>query len=260
MELDYGDINTSAHLMRIPAEVRIMIYKLLLVDGQQRTVAIRTQDISSDVSPPSKRRRRSSYRIMADRFRARSVETTYHLRDNLVIYSSILGVNRQVHTEAAHILYSEHVFDFGKDVEAVIPFLEDLTTEARSSIIRINIVKRALPYLKDFDHCEWRNLCGYLSNNMDLVELGLVVRGGTPATQWQVKEIYNKTDFSLISRFEGMEWMNQLVAIKGLRHLDVKADLQHCPPPISNAMAFFITFSASIECGFTEYLRSEMIS
>ena len=249
----------SAHFMQIPAEIRLMIYKLLLVNEQERTLSIRTEDPTDCASPHLKQRRRSSYRIMADRFRARSIETTYHLPSDLAIYPSILGVNRQIHTEASHVLYSEHIFDFDKDVEAVVPFLQDLTTEARSSIKRIHIVKRALPYLKDFDHCEWRSVCAYLSDSMELVQLGLGVLGGKPASQWEAKETYDKSDFYLISRFEGMEWMNQLAAIKGLQHLDVKAHPQHCPPPMSNAMAFFVTFSASIESGFAEYLRSEMV-
>lgn len=33
----------------------------------------------------------------------------------------------------------------------------------------MNIVKRSLPYTKDFDRCEWRNACAFISQNLRLV-------------------------------------------------------------------------------------------
>ncbi|MCJ1376811.1 hypothetical protein MMC20_008056 [Loxospora ochrophaea] len=197
---------------------------------------------------------------MSDPFRSRGVETSYHLLDNPGVDVSILRVNRRIHAEASPVLYSKHVFDFGSDVESVIPFLGDLTPLARGSIKRINIVKRALPYTKDFDRCEWRNACAFISKNLKLVRLGLGVSGGCPQMEWEAKDHYEKSDFTTISEFEGMEWMRQLSTIKGLQDLDIKAHMQHCPPPCSNAMAFFINFSASIETGFAEYLKEQMVA
>ncbi|MCJ1253210.1 hypothetical protein MMC24_001021 [Lignoscripta atroalba] len=247
-------------LLTLPAEVRLMIYKLLLVNHSTKTLSIRNEDPSLFELRKREQRLRSSYRIMSDRFRTRSIETTYCLKENPGVFPSILGVNRQLHGEASHVLYSEHVFDFDGDVESVVPFLSDLTPAALSSIKRINIVKRALPYLKDFDRCEWRRACAFISEKMSLVQLSLGILGGKPAAQWEVKETYEKSHFGVISNFEGMEWVRQLAAIKGLQELDVKAYLQHCPPPSSNAMAFFINFSASIETGLAEYLREHMLA
>ena len=237
-----------------------MIYKLLLADHDDEVLSIRTENPSIYDLRKHEGRRRSHYRIMSDRFRARSIETTYCLAHNPGIYPSILGVNKMVHDEASHVLYSAHTFDFELDIEALIPFLSDLTPSARSSIKRVNIVKRALPYIKEFDRCEWRNVCSFISNSMELVQLGLGILGGKPAPQWEAKETYEESDFKLISRFESMEWMRQVAEIRGLQDVDVKAHLQHCPPPCSNAMAFFVNFSASIEQGFAAFLRSQMIA
>lgn len=75
--------------------------------------------------------------------------------------------------------------------------------------------------------------------------------------------MYTKADFALISKLEDMdedmEWVRHFGAIKGLRVLNVKALLEHCPIPGSKKMAFFVNFSASIEKGFTDYLRSLML-
>jgi hypothetical protein len=50
-----------------------------------------------------------------------------------------------------------------------------------------------------------------------------------------------------------------LLSVKGIGKLDVKSEIHHCPPSHSAAMGFFAAFSASIETGFTEFLRSEML-
>ena len=71
-------------------------------------------------------------------------------------------------------------------------------------------------------------------------------------------------DFALIAKSDGMdedmEWMKHVAAIKELEVLNVRALLQHRPVPGSNAMAFFVNSSASIETGFAEYLRSLMVA
>ena len=216
-------------------------------------------------------RRRSKFRYIADRMRSRSAESTYCLdRSPGYICSPILGVNQQVHAEASHVLYSEHTFDFGTDIESILPFLQDLTPAALSSIKRMNIVKRSLPYTKDFDRCEWHNACAFISQSLRLVQLDLYVEGGTLSLANQAalygkhKSTYSKADFAMMARLdemdEDMEWMKHIVAIKGLQVLNVKALLQHCPIPGSKAMAFFVNFSASIETGFAEYLRSLMVA
>lgn len=260
----------TAPFLKVPAEIRLVIYKLLLSDHKDMTLRMRTEEPSMD-GRRKRETRRSKFRYIADRMHSRSAESTYCLdRSPGNIHCSVLGVNRQLHAEASHVLYSEHTFDFGTDIESILPFLQDLTPAALSSIRRMSIAKRSLPYTKDFDRCEWRNACTFISKHLRLVQLDLYVEGGRPslankpALYWKQKSTYSKEDFALIARLdemdEDMEWMKHVVAIKDLQVLNVKALLQHCPIPSSKAMAFFVNFSASIEIGFAEYLRSLMIA
>ena len=188
------------------------------------------------------------------------MESTYHLKENPSMHPSILGVNHQIHNEAAHVFYGFYTFDFASDIESIVPFLQDLTPVARSSIKRISILKRALPYTKEFDRCEWASACAYIAANMQLSQLNLGIEGGKPLQQWEAQNTYTAADFPSIVEYEGMEWAKQVAAITGLDVLNVKAQLEHCPPPSnSRAMAFFVDFSASIEGGFAEYLGALMV-
>lgn len=66
----------------------------------------------------------------------------------------------------------------------------------------MNIVKRSLPYTKDFDRCEWRNACAFISQNLRLVRFDLCVEGGTPslanksALYWERESTYSMADFA----------------------------------------------------------------
>jgi len=237
-----------------------MIYRHLLASHDDTMLFIRSEQPSVYGVYEHKQRRRSRYRVMSDRLRSRCSETTYYLEHNPGIHPGILGVNRMIHNEASHVLYSSHRFDFDLDIEAVVPFLSDLTPCALSSIKRIDIIKCALPCVKDFDRREWRKICDFMSNNMQLVELGLGVIGGQPACDWEVKDNFVEEDFKLISSFECMEWVGQITQIKGLHKLDVRAHLQPCQQPCTNFMTFFVNFSGSIENGFAEFLKSEMVA
>ena len=249
----------KASFLSLPLEIRLEIYDLLLGCHAANNILIRTESPGEYGSKKIKDRKRTSYRIMSGRFRACSVETTYHLVGNPDLHPSILGVNKQIHSEASLVLYSSHIFDFGIDVESIIPFLSDLSLIALSSIKQVNMVQRALPYIKDFDRAEWRNVCQFISRNMRLEQLGLGVLGGTPTERWEAEDSYEKAAFQHIIKFEGMEWVEQVASIRGLRNLDIKAHMEYCPPPQSNAMAFFVNFSASIEKGFAEYLKELML-
>jgi hypothetical protein len=164
------------------------------------------------------------------------------------------------------------MFAFHTNVEAIVPFLQDLTPVARACVRTIGVTKKALPYTKEFDRAEWVSAFSYLSspeNGICLFTLKLDVMGGKPATGWEeVKEI-EKKDFEVLRRVgrewgsDGgvdLKWAEQMMAIKGLRNLDIKAQVEHCPPPRSENMAFFVAFSKSIEEGFSEFVRGEMVS
>lgn len=252
--------HTDTPFLRIPTEIRFQIYSLLLINHDRPTVSFRTEDASLWELRKCELRRRSKYRHMPIRLRAGTIESTYHLLENPGIHASILGTNRQIHTEASDVLYSHHLFDFGFDIESIVPFLSDLTPTALSFVKRICLSKRSLPYDKDFDRCEWGNACAFISQNMRIAQLDLVIAGGKPDPRWDSRETYHKMDFGVVAEFEGMPWARQISAIKGLQVLNVKADLRHCPSPMnSRAMAFFVDFSATIEGGFADWLRGKMV-
>ena len=59
---------------------------------------------------------------------------------------------------------------------------------------------------------------------------------------------------------ETYEWMQYLLELEGLQELEVKAVVEHCAPATNSmAMAKYIQFSASVEGGFAEYLRQQLI-
>jgi hypothetical protein len=186
------------------------------------------------------------------------LETSYFLAFNPGIYSTILGVSHQVHAEASHVLYGSHIFDFDQDIESAVPFFSDLTPLSRSFVKHVNITQRALPYRKNFDKFEWTIICEYISINLQLKKLGLGIVGGIPEHHYDLI-IYQKSDFKIISKTESMEWIQELCAIKGLEDLEVKTHWDSCPPPVSKGIAEYLTFSASIEDGFAEYLREHLV-
>ena len=235
--------------LSLPSEIRLIVYELLLVDAARK--------YSCDVP-----RQRTSYWVKAG-LRSATLETSYVAHRAPELHTAILFANHQIHAEAVQVLYRSYVFDFGSDVEGVVPFLSDLTAPALAAIRRMNLVKRALPYTRDFDRYEWSTVCEFLAKRLELQHLGLGVAGGKPTVTdhgTAAVDTFNKSDFKLIAKFDGMEWMQELVAIKGLRNLDIRTIWEVCPPPCSNALAFFVNFSASIECGFAEYLRENMVA
>lgn len=217
-------------------------------------------------SSGSRTHTRSNYSVRADRFQARCMTTTYHCINNPRIEDNlaILRCNKQIHAEAAELLYSSYTFDFDTHIEAVIPFLSDLTPFARSCIKNLRIVKRALPYCKEFDKCEWSNAMHYItstSNNIALRRLELGVVAGRPGENgWDRVARYSAQDFELLQQLDGMEWMQYLLEVQGLQELDVSAVIEHCPQATSSsAMANYVRFSASVETGFREFLKGKLL-
>jgi hypothetical protein len=182
------------------------------------------------------------------------------IEDNI----SILRTNKQIHAEAAELLYSTYTFDFDTHVEAIRPFLHDLTPFARNSIKSIRFVKRGLAYDKEFDRAEWTSALRYLTSshlgmNVRHLELGIVA-GRPGANGWDRIATYAPQDFVLLKDADGMQWMQYLLEFRDLRKLDVHAIVEHCAPgTTSMAMANFIRFSASIEGGFSRFLQQQLI-
>ncbi|KAL8716340.1 MAG: hypothetical protein Q9220_000245 [cf. Caloplaca sp. 1 TL-2023] len=240
---------------------------MLLAPDKDQTVFIRTESLELCANRNANAlRRRSHFRVITDRVRTGSAMTSYSAHITSNIDTAILGLCRQIHNEAAHVLYSGYTFDFDLDIESIVPFFQDLTPAARASVQSIQFAKRALPYSKEFDRCEWQNTCAFLASQMTLRQVSLRIAGGNPGFGLWMPEhpsrllrLWSAEQFEAVMQREEMEWARQLVAINGLRNLEVIAALEHCPAPVSEEMAFFVQFSANIQPGFATFLRRTML-
>lgn len=192
---------------------------------------------------------------------------TAHLRHTI---PSLIPLCRQIHFEASKVLYSAYSFSFHTCIEAAVPFLSDLTPISRSSIRSIGLTKKGFPYTKEFDRAEWSALCAYLSSAMCLQKLNLSMVAGKPGDDgWDGIKPITAGDFEVMQRMKrewgsemggvDLDWVQQLFSVKGLKDVSVRALVEHCPGAVSETMAFWIAFSASIDGGFKDWVRSSMM-
>jgi hypothetical protein len=203
----------------------------------------------------------TTYRILLSPY-------TSHLRHTI---PSLLALNRQIHAEAAKVLYSTYTFSFHTCIEAAVPFFSDLTPVALAHVRHISLTKKALPYTKEFDRAEWAGMCGYLAEqrSVKLHSLRLNVVAGQPASGWDDVTPISVSDFQTIRRMRlewgvaggvDLEWAEQFMAIKGVRSVSVKALVEHCARVESERGAFWAAFSRSaVEGGFGEWVRGGML-
>jgi hypothetical protein len=211
---------------------------------------------------------------------------TAHLRHTV---PALLALNQQIHAEASKVLYSTYCFSFHTSIEAAVPFLGDLTPQARSHIRHLGFTKKALPYTKEFDRAEWASLCEYIALHQEaartpnpeipdalgfsLRTLHLNIVAGKPDFGWDDISPITAADYSTMARmrrewgagngvFGGvdLEWAEQLMEIKGLKKLGVQALVEHCARPVSEKQAFWVAFSKSVdEGGFAKWVRGNMV-
>nr|POF13082.1 hypothetical protein CFP56_10230 [Quercus suber] len=299
--------STQSPFLRLPTEIRLQIYSLLLLPRRAEDLLPNHQKINTsvedhfdydkrqpivnrpsiaDLSSPTLLIRtinptvyssrhlkirtphlRSAYSVRSDRFRAGCMTTTYHcinaprIEDQL----SILRTCQKIHAEAAELLYSSYTFDFDTHIEAIVPFLTDLTPFARSCLKSLRIVKRALAYEKEFDRAEWSAALRYLtsaSSGISLQRLELGIVAGRPGGRgWERTAKYSAHDFHNLKNTDGMEWMQYLLEFQGLQQLDVSAVVKHCAPATNSmAMARYIQFSASVDTSFADFLRGQLLA
>ena len=335
---------SSSPFLRLPLEIRLMIYEHMLCPSKQPsttqsttvanllpdfhtyysddtnndpfTLSVRTIDPWLGAQGNKSWRRRSTYHVRTGKssfvhsnqiisnthtgpFLTTTTPTTYrillspytaHLRHTV---PSLLGLNQQIHAEASKILYSTYTFAFHTSIEAVVPFLSDLTPLSRSHVRHLSITKKALPYTKEFDRAEWASLCSYLAvcsqlplsagadGSLDLDigatplinlrSLRLNVIAGKPDLGWDHIVAPTAADFRTMLRMKqqwgggsfggvDLEWSEQLMQIRGLEKVDVRALVEHCARPVSEKLAFWVAFSKSVEeGGFGEWVRSAMV-
>lgn len=291
--------------LRLPTEIRLQIYQLLVLPTKHndllpsyvklsksaqdyfdydQLIPGTTRPASADLHRPTLRFRtinplqyharenkeqhvRGKFSVRCDRFSARCLETTYHCLNNPNLSQSVglMRSNKQIHSEIAELLYGHFTFDFDNHVEAIVPFMQDLTPFSRSCIKSIRVVKRSLAYEKEFDKCEWANAMqclGSAETGLSLQNLDLGIVAGRPGPNgWDMIPAYGAREFGWLKDMEGMEWLRDLLELRGLQTLSVTPIIEHCPPASSSrAMAGYIRFSASIEDGLSKFLVDEMLA
>jgi hypothetical protein len=75
------------------------------------------------------------------------------------VHTSILHISRDIYDEACQVLYGNHKFDFGHDIEVIVPFLSSITFSARSLIQEISFKKKQFFRAPDYHQCDWRKTC-----------------------------------------------------------------------------------------------------
>ncbi|KAK8053209.1 hypothetical protein PG996_012510 [Apiospora saccharicola] len=190
----------DSYLTSIPAEIRLLIYSHLFTHPKDAPIEIR--NAGENRLPPTPTRIRSRYHVLEKQAmlqRRCSYETTprspFHQQqrylpsptvaakstaagktgaqekhsssndDEFYICAALMRVSRLVHEETSHLVYAQHSFDFGADMEAVEPFLSDLTPASRGMVRAISLYKRGpvAGYGFNSDRCEWQSVCRYLS-------------------------------------------------------------------------------------------------
>ncbi|KAK5637455.1 hypothetical protein RRF57_013170 [Xylaria bambusicola] len=217
---------------------------------------------------PKPNQTRTRYQMMDRSFARRCVETTYYMvNGGAYICAALMRVNRAVHEETAHWLYGTHTFDFGCDVEAVRPFLSDLSGATRRLVTRVALYKKG-PWLYDCwsDRCEWRTMCNYLRDHAFVRHLQLVVQAGrlSESREWEwesdsPRELTSKDVALLVDiRHDTLHWVGDIIRLRSLRGVEVIPDYCTVPPPQTSNMFVFLAFSASVNTGFVEFLSDRL--
>jgi hypothetical protein len=252
-------IMDSSPFISVPAEVRLMIYEYLFNDAGNKRIIIRSAD--ADKAPKLQERVRSKYYVLDNSFNRRCYETTYQLKtEGIYFCPALMRANRKIYNETAHLVYAKHSFDFGSSIEAVKPFLSDLTPASRNLIQEISLYKRGPMPLYENDRCDWRSVCRFLKSVGAIKKLRLVIQGGKPAGSWDGPSEFSARDLKLLAdiKHDSLDWVAELAQVEGIQELEVLPDLHYCPPPTSSNMLIFAAISASIERGLTEFLRTQM--
>lgn len=246
--------------LRIPTEIRMLIYEYLLDNGGNRSIAIRNKSRREFQNHDKKRR--SVYRIMERSFARMSYETTYCVDtedSDWTMHTSIMCANKKLREEAAYFLYGRHSFHFGEDLEAVVPFLDDQSTITRNLVREITVYKRS-PTTGQPDSYDWAAICDFLKNGRKLNKLTLVIEGGRPRGEWVGPQELSVSDFRLLyaTRHESLEWARELASVKTISEVEIVADIHYLPDTQTNMMLVLAAFSASIETSLVDFLRDDL--
>lgn len=245
--------------MEIPAEVRGLIYDYLFDNAGNERLEIRSIEYNR-LPKKEEDRARTKYHVLDHSIVRRCYQATYCLDTKDAYFCApLMRVNRKIYEETSYIVYSRHSFDFGVDIEAVQPFLSDLSPGSRQLIQELSLCKRGPLPIFENDRSEWRSLCRYLAEACVVKKLRLVVQGGRPSKDWTGPKEFSARDLQLLAdlKHESLDWVGELAQVD-IQELEVLPDMHYSPPPTNSNMLIFAAVSASIEKGLTEFLRSQL--
>ena len=247
-------------LLRIPPEIRLIIYEHLLDTGGCGSISLQSQARHLSIQKKLEAQRRTSYHVLDRSFMRASYQTTYCLSTPAKIHPAILGVNRRIGKEAAYFLYGTHNFQFISDLEAVLPFLHDLTIPTRGLIQEITLRKRGSVCIIESESPAWGFVCQNLCMLPNLRKLKVIIEGGCPRHEWQGPQTLILSDLRLLysTHHESLQWVRELASVKGLERLEIVTDMQHMPQPKTTSSLIFAALSASIETSLVEFLKTDL--
>ena len=180
--------------------------------------------------------------------------------DSKDINVNLLATNSLVNNEAVPVLYQLHTFDFASNVRSVVPFMRNLSDETRQNLRGIWM---ELHNSREPDHCcggiagswsrgsdnqaAWWKACLYIAENVKMEELNLTI------------------NVKISAEFKSLQWVKDLVEIKGLQRLTLQAK-QHRDDEVTTKASYREgSLAASRPCfsehlvQLFEYLREEML-
>ncbi|KAF2813772.1 uncharacterized protein BDZ99DRAFT_459526 [Mytilinidion resinicola] len=170
--------STPSPFLRLPAEIRLMIYELLILpnstkaleDDDPYTLCVATINPSTTAAPIAPLRtiyhthppRRGFLPIssLPTTWTIKPPQSAAHLRETL---PSLLPLNRQIYNEAATVLHTTYTLSFGANIDAISPFFRDLSPLGKRAVRKLSITKQALPFVSSSREDDWRAACACLT-------------------------------------------------------------------------------------------------
>jgi hypothetical protein len=263
-------IDDRSLFMRMPAELRLMVYRHLLSPCTEDRVYIKTRERywkkpehSRDETP-----RRTSYYALDRRSLGRcSYKTTYGLDGGegehaTAMHPAIMAVNRKIYEETTYLLYASHNFHFGQHLDAVGPFIGDLTPSTKNLVhsLSLRCFLHSPSCCAASDWRFWSSMSQRLRNLPKLRKLKLTIQGGRPTGDWNGPKDLSASDIRLLyaTQHECMDWARELAAVESLEDVEIEADVRPMPKPETTTTLIYAALSASIEGSLIEFLRDEL--
>ncbi|KAK0383039.1 hypothetical protein NLU13_8955 [Sarocladium strictum] len=257
--------------LRLPAELRLMVYNHLLSSRSDDRISVKTRERywkKQEERGNGETSRRTNYYALDRRSLGRcSYKTTYGLdggqgEDATTMHPAIMAVNRKIYGETAYLLYASHEFHFGHHLDAIGPFIGDLTPSSRDLIHSLSLTC----FLHSPSCCAasdwrfWSSMSHRLGKLPKLRRLRITMQGGRPTGDWDGPKSLSVSDIRLLyaTHHECLDWARELAAVDSLEDVEIEADIRPIPKPETTATLIYAALSASIEGSLIDFLRDEL--